>query len=107
MTANTPQRSMTTCHGSPWALIFRGGDTPGRRRSTRMAYLVGTIAPGGQAIAVTGYIMNNDMTGWTRHTRRIEWADIYYQWRDQPMKSEIENKRKKLLPTYPREARAA
>jgi len=64
----------TTRHSQPWALIRRNGDTPGKRISTRMAYLVDTIAPNGIAVAVTGYIMRNDMTGWTK--RRIEWSDI-------------------------------
>ena len=94
---------LTTCHHSPWALIFRGGDAPGKRRSTRMAYLVGTVAPDGKAVAVTGYIMNNDMTNWTKHSRRMEWNDIYRRWRFQPSKIEIETQRKNLPPAFPAE----
>lgn len=61
-----------------------GADPPrwryaGKRLSTRMAYLVDTIAPNGIAVALTGYIMRNDMTGWTKHPRRIEWSDIIRQ----------------------------
>ena len=58
--------------------------TPGKRISTRMAYLVDTIAPNGTAVALTGYIMRNDMAGWTKHPRRIEWSDIIRQWSRQP-----------------------
>jgi len=73
-----------TCHSQPWALIRRNGDTAGKRISTRMAYLVDTIAPDGIAVALKGYIMNNDMTNWTKHPRRIEWDDIIRQWSRQP-----------------------
>jgi hypothetical protein len=89
-----------TCHSSPWALIRRNGDTPGKRLSTRMAYLVDTIAPHGKAIAVTGYIMNNNMTGWTKHPRRIEWSDILKQWPIQPP-VEVVRKFKACLPIAP------
>jgi hypothetical protein len=79
----------TTCHSQPWALIRRNGDTPGKRWSTRMAYLVDTFAPNGPAIALTGYIMRNDMTGWTNHPRRIEWSDLLKQWTHQPTIAEV------------------
>jgi len=65
-------RKLTTCHADPWALIRRGGDTEGKRLSARMAYLVGTVVgPDGKAIAMTGYIMNTDMTNWTKRPRRM------------------------------------
>lgn len=87
---------LTTCHSSPWALIRRNGDQPGKRISTRMAYLVGTISPDGKAVAVTGYIMCNDMTGWTKHPRRIEWSDIIKSWRSQPTVAAVRNAKAKL-----------
>jgi hypothetical protein len=90
----------TTCHSQPWALIRRNGDTPGKRWSTRMAYLVDTIAPNGIAIALKGYIINNDMTGWTKHPRRIEWSDIIRQWSRQPTIAEV-RKVKSRLPVAP------
>ncbi len=89
-------RKLTTCHHSPWALVLRNGDTPGKRRSTRMAYLVGTIAPDGKAVALTGYIMCNDMTGWTKHPRRIEWADLIKTWRYQPTVADVRKAKAKL-----------
>lgn len=98
-------RKLTTCHHSPWALIRRNGDTTGKRLSTRMAYLVGTIAPDGKAVAVTGYIMRNDMTGWTKHPRRIEWADIVKQWHRQPSAAEV-RKAKAKLPVFSAEDEA-
>lgn len=87
--ANSETRDMTTCHASPWALIRRNGDAVGKRPSTRMAYLVGTFAPNGIAIAVTGYVMNNDLTGWTKHPRRIRWCDIVRKWRARPTKQDV------------------
>ena len=73
-----------TCDSQPCALIKRGGATLGKRPFTRIAYLVDTIAPDGQAIAVTSYIMSDDFTGGTKHPRRIEWTDISQQWSRQP-----------------------
>ena len=90
----------TTRHSQPWALIRRNGDTPGRRTPTRMAYLVDTIAPKGIAVALTGYIMRNDMTGWTKHPRRIEWADLIKQWSRQPTVADV-RKVKARLPMAP------
>jgi hypothetical protein len=87
---------LTTCHHSPWALIRRNGDTIGKRPSTRMAYLVGTIAPEGKAVAVTGYIMRNDMTGATKHPRRIEWSDIVKQWRSKPSAIEVQKIKRRM-----------
>jgi hypothetical protein len=86
----------TTCHSQPWALIRRYGDTPGKRISTRMAYLVDTSAPDGQAVALTGYIMRNDMTGWTKHPRRVEWPDIIKQWSRQPSVAEVRKVKARL-----------
>jgi len=85
-----------TCHYSAWALIRRCGDTVGKRPSTRMAYLVGTIAPHGTAEAVTGYVMNNDMTGWTKSVRRIEWADIVRQWTHQPTMQQVRTVKRRM-----------
>lgn len=97
-TKHTPVRDLTTCHHSPWALVRRNGDTPGKRPSTRMAYLKGTIAPDGRAVAFTGYIMNNDMTGWTKHPRRIEFGDIVRQFERQPSLGAIRALKSKMLP---------
>jgi hypothetical protein len=82
---------MNTCpatftnHNQPWALIRRAGDTEGKRPSTRMAFLVDTVVgPDGKAVALRGYIARNDMTGWTKSLRRVEWADVVRSWRRQP-----------------------
>lgn len=88
--------NLTTCHHSPWALIRRNGDTIGKRPSTRMAYLVGTVAPKGLAIAVTGYIMNNDMTNPTKNPRRIEWTDIVKQWRAKPSAADVQKIKRRM-----------
>ena len=88
--------NLTTCHHSPWALVRRNGDTIGKRPSTRMAYLTGTIAPNGVAVALTGYVMRNDMTGWSKSKRRIEWNDIVRQWHKQPSVSDIRSIKKRM-----------
>jgi hypothetical protein len=68
-----------------------------------MAYLVGTIAPNGIAVALTSYIMRNDMTGWTKHPRRVEWSDIIKQWTRQPSVADM-RKVKARLPVAPEKA---
>ena len=87
---------LSTCHASPWALIRRAGDTTGKRPSTRMAYLVGTVVRDGKAIAVTGYIMRNDMTGCTKAARRIEWSDIIRSWRLKPTAQTVRTIKQRL-----------
>lgn len=84
-------RDLSTNHHAPWSLVRRAGDTVGKRPSTRMAYLVGTVVPKGEfkAVALTGYVMCNDMTGWTKRPVRIEWQDIVRQWRRQPTVAEV------------------
>jgi len=86
----------TTCHSQPWALVLRGGATAGHRPFTRLAYLVDTIAPVGQAIAVTAYIMNESGAGWTKHPRRVEWSDIVRQWARQPSIETIRQAKRRL-----------
>jgi len=54
-----------------------------------MAYLVDIIASSGTTVALTGYIMRNDMTGRAKHPRRIEWSDIIRQWSRQPTVAEV------------------
>ncbi len=95
---------LTTNHHAPWALIRRAGDTLGKRPSTRMAFLVDTVVgPDGKAIALRGYVMNNDMTGWSKSKRRIEWADVVKQWRHQPTPAEV-RKVKARMPVIKAEA---
>lgn len=81
--------NLTTSHYAPWALIRRAGDTVGKRPSTRMAFLVGTVAPNGTAVALTGYVMNDGMTNWTKRPVRIEFSDIIKDWRHQPAVAEV------------------
>jgi hypothetical protein len=79
-----------TNHGQPWALIRRAGDTVGKRPSTRVAFLVDTVVgDDGKAVALRGYIARNDMTGWTKSLRRVEWSDVVRSWRRQPDVSTI------------------
>lgn len=87
----------STCHADPWALVKRAGDQLGKRTSVRMCYLVGTVkGPDGMAVAMTGYIMNGDMKGWTKHPRRVKWEDIVKRWRQQPTVAEVRKVKSKL-----------
>jgi len=87
-----------TKHRTPWALIRRNGDTIGKRLSTRMAYLIDTIVEvDRRSIALSGYVMRSDMTGWTKPPRRIEWSDIIKTWRRQPSVTDV-RKAKASLP---------
>jgi hypothetical protein len=90
--------NLTTCHYSCWALVKRGGVEDGKRPHTRMAFLVGTIAPEGTAVAVTGYLMDHSMQSWTKTPRRIEWSDIVKSWHRQPTAQDIERARKRIKP---------
>ena len=67
------------------------------------SHLVDTIAPAGMAIAVTGYIMNENGTGRTKHPRRIEWTDIVRQWARQLSLEDV-RRAKRRLPITPMEA---
>jgi hypothetical protein len=69
-----------------------------------MPYLVDTIVPNRAEVALTGYIMRNHMTGWTKHPRRIEWSDLIKQWSRQPSVAEV-RKVKARLPVAPPHAR--
>lgn len=91
-------RDLSTCHYEPWALVRRSGDTTGKRLSTRVAYLTGSYVPKGehQATAFVGYVMNNDMTNWSKTKRQVEFADIIKQWRRQPTPAQVRAVKKKL-----------
>lgn len=91
------RHGLWTNHADPWALIRRAGDQLGKRPSTRMCFLVGTIVgPDGQATAMTGYIMNNDMTNWTKHVRPVRWEDIVKRWRHRPSKDDVRKVKSKM-----------
>jgi hypothetical protein len=92
---------LKTCHGAPWALIRRGGAIPGKRPFTRMAFLTGTVAPVGLAIAVAGYLTNDKMTRWTKRPSRIEWNDVIHSWSRQPTPAQIRRIKARLEPTSP------
>lgn len=90
-------RSLTTNYAAPWALVYRAGDTPGKRRSTRMAFITKAHATDGNITHYVGYVMNTDMTGWSKSKRRIEPHDIIKTWRSQPS-IETVRKAKKRAP---------
>jgi len=88
---------LTTCHADPWALVRRAGDQLGKRISTRMCYLVGTIrGPDGKATMMTGYIMNSDLTGWSKRPRPVKWEDVVKRWRHKPSVSDVRKAKSKL-----------
>lgn len=81
--------NLSTSYPYPWALVRRAGDTVGKRPSTRMAFITKANASAGEIVHFTGYVMNNDMTGWTKRVVRIECADIVKEWRRQPTTAEV------------------
>jgi hypothetical protein len=92
-----PPAAKFTNHGCPWALIRRAGDTAGKRPSTRVAFLVDTVVgDDGKAVALRGYIGRNDMTGWTKSLRRVEWSDIVKQWRAMPSEKTIRSIKQRM-----------
>jgi hypothetical protein len=101
-----------TSIGDAWALVRRNGDTPNKRLSTRMAYLVETaVGPDGKAVAYRGYVMRNDTTGWSKSLRRIEFGDVLKQWRynRQPTSAQVHAAKNRLpvAQTAPHLRRAA
>ncbi len=69
-----------TCVARPWALVTRGGPRPDAVRPTRLAYLVDVVTSRGEVIAYRGHLMRADRTASTRHTQRIDLADIVRDW---------------------------
>lgn len=69
-----------------------------------MAYLVGTVAPEGRAIAYTAYLADGAMTRWSKHPRRVEFNDIVKRFRGwgQPQAAAVRKIRSKL-PLAPRD----
>jgi hypothetical protein len=94
---NTTCPAKFTNHGYPWALVRRAGNTEGKRPSTRVAFLVDTVCgEDGKAVAMRGYIARNDMTGWTKSLRRVEWGDVVRSWRTQPTVAAIRAIKKRM-----------
>jgi hypothetical protein len=81
---------LSTSYPYPWALVRRAGDTLGKRPSTRMAFIVKATAQSGQIVSFTGYVMSNDLTGWTKRCVRIAPADIVKEWRKEPTPAEVQ-----------------
>jgi len=100
--ATRPQ-NLTTSYAYPWALVRRAGDTIGKRPSTRMAFITKANAEAGKIVSFTGYVMNNDMTGWTKHPVRIGTGDIVKEWRRQPSVADIQ-KIKRRMPVLTEES---
>lgn len=87
---------LTTSYRCPWALVRRSGDTVGKRPSTRMAFIVAATARNGKIISFTGYVMNNDLTNWTKGRVKIDPADIVREWRHEPTAAAVKSAKAKL-----------
>lgn len=91
-----PEGIRTNC-GCPWALIKRGGETPGKCPATKLAFLVDvTGVDGGRTLKIMG-IMPKLRGGWTSKVFIREQA-IVKQWRLSPTELEVAKERKKLMP---------
>lgn len=64
-----------------WALIKRGGATPGHRPRTLMAWLVEAVVRDGKVVEYRAYLMGNNMTTRNKHPRSVLPAAIIAQWR--------------------------
>lgn len=97
------RRNLATNHADPWALVKRGGGRPGARPFTQLAYLVGTLVPRGeaQAVAMTGFIVE-DGRAWTKHTRRVDWADVVKRWPHRPTEEQIATAKRGMAKAPPR-----
>ena len=93
-----------TSYAYPYALVRRGGDTPGKRISTRMAFITHAVNEDGTLLFFKGYIGNKEMGAWTKHPRKIAEADIVKSWRSLPSMVTI-RKARKALPIAPPYAR--
>lgn len=68
--------------GSPYALVLRGGATPGQRPRTALAYIVyATSKDGGKSLIMRALIRRGD--GWTK-ARPVDVQDVVRYWRNAP-----------------------
>lgn len=68
--------------GSPYALVLRGGRTPGQRPRTSLAYIVfATSKDGGKTLTMRALIRRGD--GWSR-PRPLDVQDVVRYWRNAP-----------------------
>jgi hypothetical protein len=92
-------RDLTTSIRYPWCLVYRGGQCDGGRSKpfTRMAYLKSAV-PGTNGESYMGYLLNENLGGWTKTLRRIEHADIAYRFNGwhAPVLERIKKVKKKL-----------
>lgn len=95
--------NLSTSYPMPWALVRRAGDTLGKRPSTRMAFITKATAQAGRIVSFTGYVMNNDLTGWTKRCVQIDPADIVKEWRREPTPADV-RKVKAKMPVITEEA---
>jgi len=68
----------------PWALIRRRSGRAGHGPVTRMAYLIDTMSQNGLPVALSGYLMRDNFTGWSKYPHRIHRNSVIWCWRRQP-----------------------
>jgi len=83
--------------GRPYALIKRGGQAPGKRPFTKLAYLTNISSPdGGRTLVIKGYVRQGN--GWTKRAVSIDERDVVAQWCERPAPATIAAKRQMLAP---------
>lgn len=92
-----PSGTRTNC-GMPWALIKRGGQTPGKRPGTRLAFITTLSSPnGGRTLTIKAIMPNSRFASatWTK-PRPVDERDIVKQWRNAPSKAAVAKAKKGL-----------
>jgi hypothetical protein len=80
--------------GAPYALVVRGGLTPGKRPATALAFIVSARSDdGGRTIKMRALIRRGD--GWSK-PRPLDFGDIVCSWRNPPAPATIDQVRGKL-----------
>lgn len=90
-----PNPLPATAQEAPWALVRRNGDVVDRKPSTRMAYLTGKIGKYDD-FCYQGFVMNHDLTRWTKKPRQIDPQDVVFLWRSAPTMTAIDAARATL-----------
>lgn len=85
-----------TSYPFPFALVQRGGGTPGKRLPTRVAFITEAIARNGKIVAYKGYIAGVGMTTWTQTERDIPVDDVIHSWRQKPSARSIQQAQKRV-----------
>lgn len=81
--------------GTPYAIIKRNGQSPGKRPNTTLAFITKMKSKdGGRTMIVHGLIRQGN--GWTKRPRSIGYSDIVASWRNAPRPATVAAARQRL-----------